>query len=232
MRDTEESQPPPSEARPLSSEDSRAERLIDHMAVSWGRMPDYLAKRVDQWLREGHTLDEVSTAFDATQERRMEANRPALDDPVAYMVVKLRGGGGMRSMGSVLKGKPADPLYDTYEPREGPGYLWRRTGAPCAPCNERKRTGHAGALNTVAMEHSCGEPVPLAPILKAEWEKRHDEAVEQDECLRCFGAGFVWSYSKQGKRVATDIRGEMSFRDLRGVRYLVACVCRDVRATA
>ena len=204
----------------MDANEAEAEKLADTVALTWTVTPDRASQEIDALRRGGWTVEQIATGVRAMIDSH---HKQSIAKPFGWLRKRLENlGGGMRSVGGVLKAIP-EPTRDTYEPREGPGHIWRRNGKSCASCNERKRTGRAGAGIMVA--HSCGEAVPMVEILKAEDEKRRDEVKFFEECPRCRGAGFVWSYDRRGRSVATTVRGQCSFRDTRGVRYLVECGC-------
>ena len=57
-------------------------------------------------------------------------------------------------------------------------------------------------------------------------DARREEARFFGDCLNCFGAGWVWSYSVPVGRRLQTIRGEAFFEDGRGVRHLTPCGCK------
>ena len=57
-------------------------------------------------------------------------------------------------------------------------------------------------------------------------DARREEARFFGECLNCFGSGFVWQYDAPLDHRLQTIRGDASFQDGRGMRYLVPCGCK------
>jgi len=57
-------------------------------------------------------------------------------------------------------------------------------------------------------------------------EARREEARFFEECLNCFGAGWVWQYDAVPERRLRTTRGDAAFEDSRGMRYLTPCGCK------
>ncbi len=199
-----------------------AERIIDFMAVSWGKIPDYIAQRVDKWQRDGSTLSDIEAAFDYVERKRLEG---PIDDPVALMHVRLRGTAPkpMQKIGGFLQAQTRPPEgIDTHDPDAvPPRMVWVRTDAPCEACKFQRLGARASQLAGVA--HTCGEMRPYVEVNRPFIEARHEEAKRENECRLCWGAGFRWSYEATPENRLETGGQRTIFHDRRGVRELVVC---------
>lgn len=226
----EPSTPPPSpHGLPNDEEEARIARLTDAMAVGWGRMPDYIGQRLDGWQRTGSTLAQIEEAFDQTERRRMEVHRGALEDPLAYMHTRVRSitngdVGTMKSARTALQ-PAAAPVPDTHDPdAKPPRMVWVRTNAPCGTCDLQRKGARASQVAT--LPHSCGEMQPYAwRVIQPLIEERREEARREGECRLCWGNHYLWSYEATDENTLVLGGRRATFRDRRGSRGLVECVC-------
>jgi hypothetical protein len=76
--------PPPDDGRPpVAPTREEAEKIADAMSLSWGLTMDVAGRRVDGWIRDGHSTEMIWGVFQkAAEEPRQE--------PLGYMVRLLQ----------------------------------------------------------------------------------------------------------------------------------------------
>jgi hypothetical protein len=78
--------PPPGDGKPPDArprEEDEAERIADAMSLSWGLTMDVAVRRVDGWIRDGHSPETIWGVYEkAAEEPRTE--------PLGYMVRLLQ----------------------------------------------------------------------------------------------------------------------------------------------
>ncbi len=64
-------------------EHDEAERIADAMSLSWGLTMDVAVRRVDGWIRDGHSPDQIWAVYEKTAAESRE-------EPLGYMVRLLQ----------------------------------------------------------------------------------------------------------------------------------------------